>query len=132
MPADPIHPDQLGGAARFRADLVAYLDSMPVDQLADLLNELPNRQLPHRLGVLMVGLNKRLPDAYKLLQPAGQSGQGEGRRRSLRELVADRQESDATPAERDRDRQGQERDRQPEDDFSDRRRAHRERAKHIR
>jgi hypothetical protein len=105
MPADPIHPDQLGGSARFRADLVAYLDSLPVDQLADLLSEVPNRQQPLGLGVLMVALNDRLPDAYKLLPPAGQPGPGEGQRRSLRELVADRREPGATPAERDRDRQ---------------------------
>jgi hypothetical protein len=96
MPADPIHPDQLGGAARFRADLVAYLDSLPLDQLAHLLSELPNRQQPLGLGVLMVALNERLPDAYRLLQPAGQPGPGEGRRRSLRELVAGRQEPGAT------------------------------------
>jgi hypothetical protein len=30
MPADPIHTDQLNGDQRFRADLVAYLDSLPV------------------------------------------------------------------------------------------------------
>jgi hypothetical protein len=30
MPADPTHPEQLGGEQRFRADLVAYLDSLPV------------------------------------------------------------------------------------------------------
>jgi hypothetical protein len=38
----------------------------------------------------MVALNDRLPDAYKLLPPAGHPGPGEGRRRSLREVVADR------------------------------------------
>ena len=27
---EPIHPDQLAGEQRFRADLVAYLDSLPV------------------------------------------------------------------------------------------------------
>jgi hypothetical protein len=91
MPADPTHPGQLGGEARFRADLVAYLDSLPVHELADLLGELPSsRQEPLQLGVLMVALNERLPDAYKLLPPAGQPGPYEGRRRSLRELVADR------------------------------------------
>jgi hypothetical protein len=42
MPADPIHPDQLADEARFRADLVAYLDSLPVHELADLLGELPH------------------------------------------------------------------------------------------
>jgi hypothetical protein len=91
MPADPIHPDQLHGDQRFRADLVAYLDSLPVNDLAGLLGELPSsRQQPLRLGVLMVALNERLPDAYKLLPPAGHPGPGEGRRRSLREVVADR------------------------------------------
>jgi hypothetical protein len=91
MPADPIHPNQLHGEARFRADLVAYLDSLPVGELAALLGGLPrSRQQPLQLGVLMVALNERLPDAYKLLPPAGQPGPGEGRRRSLRELVADR------------------------------------------
>jgi hypothetical protein len=33
MPLDPTHPEQLGDAARFRADLVAYLDSLPVSEL---------------------------------------------------------------------------------------------------
>jgi hypothetical protein len=42
-----------------------------------------------QLGVVMVALNERLPDAYKLLPPTGQPGPGRGRR-SLRELVADR------------------------------------------
>jgi hypothetical protein len=47
MPADPTHPGQLGGAARFRADLLAYLDSLPTHELAELLGELPSsRQQP--------------------------------------------------------------------------------------
>jgi hypothetical protein len=29
MPADPIHPDQLDGEQRLRADLAAYLDNLP-------------------------------------------------------------------------------------------------------
>jgi hypothetical protein len=37
----------------------------------------------------MIALNERLPDAYKL-PPAGQPGPGEGRRHSLRQVVADR------------------------------------------
>jgi hypothetical protein len=37
MPADPIHPDQLAGHQRFRADLAAYLDSLPVGELAEPL-----------------------------------------------------------------------------------------------
>jgi hypothetical protein len=36
MPADPIRLDQLGGEQRFRADLVAYLDSLPVGELEEL------------------------------------------------------------------------------------------------
>jgi hypothetical protein len=85
MPADPIHPDQLHGGQRFRADLVAYLDSLPVGELAELLGELPSSRLePLGLGVLLVALNERLPDAFKLLPPAGHPGPGEGRRRSLR------------------------------------------------
>ena len=40
--------------------------------------------------MLLVALNERLPDAYKLLPPAGHPGPGEGWRRSLREVVADR------------------------------------------
>jgi hypothetical protein len=79
MPADPTHPDQPDGQQRFRADLVAYLDSLPVHQLADLLGELPSsRQQPLQLGVLMIGLNERLPDAYKLLPPAGTPAQVRG------------------------------------------------------
>jgi hypothetical protein len=44
MPDDPIHPDQLAGEQRFRADLVAYLDSLPVGELAERLGELPSRR----------------------------------------------------------------------------------------
>jgi hypothetical protein len=91
MPDDPIHPDQLHGDQRFRADLVAYLDSLPIGELAALLADLPrSRQQPLGLGVLMIVLNERLPDIHKLLPPAGHPGPGEGRRRSLREVVADR------------------------------------------
>jgi hypothetical protein len=38
----------------------------------------------------MIALNERLPDTFKLLPPAGHPGPGEGRRRSLRQVVADR------------------------------------------
>jgi hypothetical protein len=89
--SDPIHPDQLDAEARFRADLVSYLDSLPVPKLAELLRELPSRrQQPLGLRMLKVALNERLPDASKLLPPAGHPGPGEGRRRLLREVVADR------------------------------------------
>jgi len=62
-----IHPDQLAGEQRFRADLVAYLDTLPVGELA----ELPSSR------------QQRLPDAYKLLLPAGHPAAGEGWRGSL-------------------------------------------------
>jgi hypothetical protein len=84
MPTDPSHPHQLAGAQRFRADLVAYLDTLPVGELPS------SRQQLLGLGVLLVALNERLPDAYKLLPSAGHPGPGQGRRRSLREVVADR------------------------------------------
>jgi hypothetical protein len=41
MPADPFHPDQLDGEQRFRADLVTYLDSLSIGELAELQGELP-------------------------------------------------------------------------------------------
>jgi hypothetical protein len=97
MPADPFHPDRLDGEARFRADLVAYLGSLPLGELAELLGKLPrSRQQPLGLGVLMIALNERLPDGYKLLPPAGHPGPGEGRRRSLRQVVADRRAARAS------------------------------------
>ncbi len=90
MPADPLYPAELGPEPRpegqFRADLVRYLDALPVSELGSLLGELPGT----RPGVLMVELNERLPDAGKLLPPAGTPGPHEGRRRSLREWAADR------------------------------------------
>jgi hypothetical protein len=79
MPDDPIHPDQLGGEQRFRADLLAYLDSLPVNELVELLGDLPrSRQQPLGFAVLMIALNERLPDAYKLLPPAGDPRPGRG------------------------------------------------------
>jgi hypothetical protein len=98
MPADPIHPHQLDGPARFRADLAAYLDSLPVGELAELLGELPrSRQQPLGLGVLIVALNERLPDGYKLLPPAGHPGPGEGHRTADCGLPA-REDGRTTPA----------------------------------
>jgi hypothetical protein len=82
------------GSALPPSTLLAYLDDLPVGQLAELPGELPSsRQQPLGLGVLLVALNERLPDAYKLLLPAGQPGPGEGRRRSLHQVVADRRAS---------------------------------------
>jgi hypothetical protein len=72
MLADPVHPDQLDGEARFRADLVAYLDSLPVGELAELLGELPrSRQEPLGLGVLMIALSRGTPAG-----PAARHGHG--------------------------------------------------------
>ncbi|HEY5989488.1 MAG TPA: hypothetical protein VIV12_24390 [Streptosporangiaceae bacterium] len=90
MPADPMYPGEVGPEPRpegqFRADLVRYLDALPVSELGGLLSELPRT----RPGVLLVELNERLPDSTKLLPPAGTPGPNEGRRRSLRERIADR------------------------------------------
>ncbi len=90
MPADPLDPGEVGPEPRpegqFRADLVRYLDALPTSELGSLLSELPRT----RPGVLVVELNERLPDAGKLLPPAGTPWPGEGRRRSLREWAADR------------------------------------------
>jgi hypothetical protein len=90
MPADPLYPAELGPEprpeGRFRADLVRYLDALPVSELGSLLGELPRT----RPGVLMIELNERLPDSGKLLPPAGTPGPGEAQRRSLREWATDR------------------------------------------
>jgi hypothetical protein len=90
MPVDPLYPAELGPEprpeGRFRADLVRYLDALPVSELGSLLSELPRT----RPGVLMIELNERLPDSGKLLPPVGTPGPYEGRRRSLREWAADR------------------------------------------
>jgi hypothetical protein len=91
MPADPFSPgERIGPEPRpegqFRVDLVRYLDALPTSELGSLLSELP-RTDP---GVLMIELNERLPDSGKLLPPIGTPGPGEGRRRSLRERIADR------------------------------------------
>jgi hypothetical protein len=98
MPADPLYPAELGPEPRpegqFRADLVRYLDSLPVSELGSLLSELPRT----RPGVLMIELNARLPDSGKLLPPVGTPGPHEGRRRSLREWAADRRAARNQPA----------------------------------
>jgi hypothetical protein len=49
MPDDPAHPDQLDGTRRFRADLLAYLDSLPVHQLGGVLGGLPE---PTRVALM--------------------------------------------------------------------------------
>jgi hypothetical protein len=91
MPADPFYLGERIGPeprpeGRFRADLVRYLDALSVSELAELLGELPRTTA----GVLMIELNERLPDSSKLLPPLGAPDPNEGRRRSLRERIADR------------------------------------------
>jgi hypothetical protein len=97
MPADPLYPAEVGPEPRpegqFRVDLVRYLDALPVSELGSLLSDLPRT----RPGVLMVELNERLPDSGKLLPPAGTPGPDEGRRRSLRERIADRRLARSQP-----------------------------------
>jgi len=91
MPADPIHPDQLDGEQRFRADLVAYLDSLPIGELAELLGGATS-QPPGTAGAGCAH-DRAERAAARHLQIAAAAGHpvpGEGRRRSLRDVVADR------------------------------------------
>ena len=76
MPADPTGSDRPDGEARFRADLVAYLDSLSVEELGELLGELPSvgRGEPLRLGALMIALNERLPEACSCSRPRASRG----------------------------------------------------------
>jgi hypothetical protein len=91
MPDRPILPEPTSdqGAARFRADLVAYMDSLFLGELADLLGELPK---PTRVA-LMYELSERGPAWAKLPQDWPQL-----LRRSLREQLADRRASRRPPS----------------------------------
>jgi hypothetical protein len=97
MPVDPLDPAELGPEPRpegqFRTDLVRYLDALPTSELGSLLSDLPRT----RSEVLLIELNERLPDAGKLMPPVGTPGPGEGRRRSLRERIADRRLARSQP-----------------------------------
>jgi hypothetical protein len=87
MPADPTRPEHLSGEQRFRADLVAYLDSLPVGELAGLLCELPvmtRVTLMHELSDRGPAW-ARLPVTWPQHPDAEHMG-----RRSLREVLADR------------------------------------------
>jgi hypothetical protein len=91
MPANPVHPRP----ARRRTAVSrrpSRLSRQPADRRVDrAAGELSShRQQPLQLGVLMVALNERLSDTYKVLPPVSHPGLGERRRRSLREVVADR------------------------------------------
>jgi hypothetical protein len=84
MPADRSGPERPAGEARFRADLVAYLNSLFLHELSELLGELHE---PTRVA-LMHELSERgpawakLPDSWPQLP-----------RRSLRQALADRRAS---------------------------------------
>jgi hypothetical protein len=87
MPADPTRPEHLSGEQRFRADLVTYLDSLPVSELAALLCELP---VMTRV-TLMHELSDRGPTWARLPVTWPQHPDAEHLgRRSLREVLADR------------------------------------------
>jgi hypothetical protein len=90
MPDRPTLPEPTGdqGAAQFRADLAAYLDSLFLHELADLLGELPE---PTRVA-LMHELSERGPAWAKLPEDWPQLP-----RRSLREQLADRRASRQRP-----------------------------------
>jgi hypothetical protein len=97
MPADPFTRTSWAASSGSAPTWPRTWTACPVHELADLLGEPPSsRQQPLQLGVLMVALNERLPDAFKLLSPAGHPGPGEGRRRSLRQVVADRRAARAS------------------------------------
>jgi len=88
MADDLIHPDDRPDpAARFRADLAGYLRGLPGPELADLLAGLPDPVKVDLIAALAARgpAHARLPDAW----PAHPDTELL-RRRSLREVVADR------------------------------------------
>jgi hypothetical protein len=91
MPDRPTLPEPSSdwGAAQFRADLAAYLDSLFLHDLADLLGELPE---PTRVA-LMHELSERGPAWAKLPEDWPQLP-----RRSLRERLADRRAARQPPS----------------------------------
>jgi hypothetical protein len=105
MTADPIHPDQLHGQARFRADLVAYLDSLSVGELAELLGELP-RSSRWGWGAHVRAeraATRRLP-AVAARRPS-RPRHADARASRLAGWLADRQGPGELPADRERERQ---------------------------
>jgi len=87
MPDSPTHPEHQSGDQQLRVDLVAYLDSLPVGELAGLLGELP---VMTRVS-LMHELSDRGPSWARLPATWPQHPDAEHMgRRSLREVLADR------------------------------------------
>jgi hypothetical protein len=88
MPAEPLHPDDRPDAAeRFRADLAGYLRERSGPELADLLEGLPDPVKADLISELAARGPTwlRLPPTW----PAHPDAEHD-RRRSLREVVADR------------------------------------------
>jgi hypothetical protein len=88
MAADLIHPDDRPDpGARFRADLAAYLRGLSGPELADLLDGLPDPVKVDLIGELAARgpAYARLPDTWP-----GHPDAEFMRRRSLREVMADR------------------------------------------
>ncbi|HYT24905.1 MAG TPA: hypothetical protein VEP73_00265, partial [Actinomycetota bacterium] len=88
MADDLLHPDDRPDpAARCRADLAGYLRDLPAPELADLLDGLPDPVTVDPIGALAARgpASARLPDDWP-----GHPDSEFMRRRSLREVVADR------------------------------------------
>jgi hypothetical protein len=86
--ADDLHPDDRPDpAARFRADLAGYLRGLSGPELADLLDGLPDPVTVDLIGELAARgpAHARLPATWP-----GHPDTELLRRRSLREVVADR------------------------------------------
>jgi hypothetical protein len=94
MADDLVHPDDRPDpAARFRADLAGYLRGLPAPELADLLDGLPD---PVKIDLIAALAERgpahaRLPDTWP-----GHPDAEFMRRRSLREVAADRRAARAT------------------------------------
>jgi hypothetical protein len=93
MAADLIHPDDRPDpAARFRADLAGYLRGLSGPELADLLAGLPDPVKIDLIAALAARgpAHARLPDTWPAHPDSDLM-----RRRSLREVVADRRAAHA-------------------------------------
>jgi hypothetical protein len=91
MPADSIHPDLFDGQARLRADLVAYLDSLFLHELGELLGALPE---PTQVA-LMHELSQRGPHVGPAARGLAATAAAAG---SLREVVAERRAARRPPS----------------------------------
>jgi hypothetical protein len=102
MADDLIHPDDRPDpAARFRADLAGYLHGLPAPELADLLDGLPDPVTVDLIAALAARgpASARLPDTWP-----GHPDSEFMRRRSLREVVANRRAARAADRGEDAER----------------------------